>query len=102
MNIRKSTWILILFSALAFQSCGNKIDSKLNDLEKIIDKWSKETEKGDFSEKDCAKIMSEFQNTGADDLKNATDITPEQMQRAMELSQRMSKLIFPCMSMQLR
>lgn len=91
-----------LFKALALSfllsSCSpDPIDKALDQYDAIISKWEKRKMEKALTYADLTSIQQEFFNAQMDpqQLMKKGDITDEQHQRAVELSQRVTKLMLP-------
>lgn len=91
-----------LFKALALSfmlsSCSpDSMDQAMDQYDAIITKWEKRKMEKTLTYADLTAIQQEFFNTKVDpqQLMKSDDISNEQHQRAVELSQRVTRLMLP-------
>ncbi len=91
-----------LFKALALSfmlsSCSpDPMDQALDQYDAIITKWEKRKMEKALTYSDLTAIQQEFFNAKVDpqQLMKESDISNEQHQRAVELSQRVTRLMLP-------
>jgi hypothetical protein len=89
--------LILLLMYLTISSCNqNKVDSFLNDYEKVIVKWEEKSNEGKLSSSDVNDMYADYEKLlakGKEDEEKLKEATPEQQVRTAQLSARMTALI---------